>query len=54
MRRLPAEAPGYGRELYEALRWADGLGVVEIWIGRPPEGEAWAAVCDRLERASRR
>lgn len=52
VRVLPADPQGYGRELYEALRWADEQPVERIWIEAPPGGEAWSAVQDRLNRAA--
>lgn len=50
---LPATAAGYAAGLYDALHRLDhaaetGVIVVEA----PPEGIAWAGICDRLKRAS--
>lgn len=53
-RRLPPGPAEYARELYGALRWADGLAASELWVELPPEEEPWAAIRDRLERASDR
>ncbi len=53
-RVLPADPHGYGQALYDALRWADGAGAPAIWVERPPEGEPWEAVHDRLRRAATR
>lgn len=54
--RLPADADLYARELYAALRDADGRGAGVILIQRPPRGgdraEVWAAIADRLARAT--
>jgi len=52
IRRLPAEPAGYGRELYAALRALDAADPSEVIIERPPRGEAWTAVHDRLARAT--
>lgn len=50
--RAPRNAQQYAQELYAALRRLDRHGAREIWVERPPDGEAWAAVTDRLERAA--
>jgi L-threonylcarbamoyladenylate synthase len=48
----------YAHELYAVLRAIDTWGVAEVLIERPPDsgmqsaGNAWAAVIDRLQRAS--
>jgi len=52
IRRLPPEPAGYGRELYAALRALDAASPSEVIIERPPAGEAWTAVHDRLARAT--
>ena len=49
---LPAAARGFGRGLYAALRELDARGVEEILVERPPEGDEWLAVRDRLDRAA--
>ena len=51
-RQMPAQAEAYARQLYAYLRWADSLGAVRLLIEMPPAGEAWAAVRDRLSRAT--
>lgn len=51
VRRLPPASEGYARGLYAALRELDAAGAELLWVERPPEGPAWAAVHDRLERA---
>ena len=51
-RSMPAQADGYARQLYAALRWADALGVARLLIELPPAEEAWLAVRDRLSRAT--
>jgi L-threonylcarbamoyladenylate synthase len=50
--RLPADPQGYGAELYAALHRLDRADVSRIIVDVPPEGDAWAAVHDRLRRAS--
>jgi L-threonylcarbamoyladenylate synthase len=50
---MPAEATDYARRLYSALREADEMGAEAIWVEMPPEEPAWAAVRDRLRRATR-
>ncbi len=52
-RRLPEEAPAFARELYAALRAADGAGADAILVEAPPGGPDWLAVADRLQRAAR-
>lgn len=49
--RLPADKPGFARALYAALHTLDGTGADAIWLERPPEGEDWRDVHDRLSRA---
>lgn len=48
---LPADAEGYARGLYAALREADACGGAMIVIEATPEAVAWSAVNDRLARA---
>ncbi|MDZ7707404.1 MAG: L-threonylcarbamoyladenylate synthase [Trueperaceae bacterium] len=52
IRRLQAEPVAYGRELYAALRALDAASPSEVIIERPPAGEMWTAVHDRLARAT--
>lgn len=49
---LPADAAGYGRLLYAALRRLDAGPAERIAVLVPPAGEDWAAVHDRLGRAA--
>ncbi|HEU0151760.1 MAG TPA: L-threonylcarbamoyladenylate synthase [Arenimonas sp.] len=49
---LPADATGYAHGLYAALRELDARGVNLLLAERPPEGEAWLAVHDRLRRSA--
>lgn len=47
------EAPGeYQAILYQSLFELDQLGLAAIYVECPPEQERWAAVLDRLRRAS--
>lgn len=52
MERLPNDPTGYAAELYAALHRLDQAGVRSIVASAPPESDAWAAVWDRLRRAS--
>jgi L-threonylcarbamoyladenylate synthase len=53
-RGMPADPVSYGRGLYAALRGLDAAGADRILVEALPAGEAWAAVADRLARASAR
>jgi L-threonylcarbamoyladenylate synthase len=48
----PADAAGYARVLYAALREADSLGLSRVVAVPPPAGGIGAAVRDRLTRAA--
>lgn len=50
--QLPHEAEHYEAALYSALRKLDSLGLDTILIERPPVGEEWMAVNDRLSKAT--
>jgi L-threonylcarbamoyladenylate synthase len=50
--RMPRDAQAYARKLYAALRELDSSGCEAILIEAPPEGADWAAVLDRLRRAT--
>jgi L-threonylcarbamoyladenylate synthase len=50
---LGASAEDYAKGLYAALYELDNLGLDRLLIHSPPHTEAWAAVHDRLSRASR-
>jgi len=49
---MPDNPREYAAVLYERLHQADSEGWDWIAIERPPAGEEWAAICDRLERAA--
>ena len=49
---LPDEPGGYAAGLYAALHRLEDAGCEEIVIAAAPDGAAWAAVRDRLRRAS--
>jgi L-threonylcarbamoyladenylate synthase len=50
--RLELSPEGYARELFAALHKLDEAGVDTMVVARVPETEEWAAVHDRLTRAS--
>jgi L-threonylcarbamoyladenylate synthase len=50
---MPSEPDEYARALYAALHRADQSGAASIWVQRPPERPEWAAVNDRISRATR-
>lgn len=49
---MPTDAHDYARQLYAALRDMDGCELDLILVEQPPEGEAWAAINDRLRKAT--
>ena len=49
---MPSDAAPCAHDLFAQLRSMDALGVQEIWIETPPDGEAWEGVRDRLQRAA--
>jgi L-threonylcarbamoyladenylate synthase len=49
---MPLDAAPCAHDLFAQLRAMDALGVQEIWIETPPDGEAWEGVKDRLQRAA--
>ena len=50
--KMPRDPAAYAAALYETLHRADQAGVEEIVIEPLPESEPWAAIRDRLTRAS--
>jgi L-threonylcarbamoyladenylate synthase len=52
--RMPADPHEYAAALYERLHEADAQGWDWIAIEKPPAGEEWLAIRDRLERAAAR
>ena len=52
--QMPADPREYAAVLYERLHAADAEGWDWIALVRPPDTEQWAAIRDRLERASYR
>jgi L-threonylcarbamoyladenylate synthase len=50
---LPADPAAYAQRLYAALRELDAQGANLIAIEAVPQDDAWAAVHDRLRRATR-
>jgi L-threonylcarbamoyladenylate synthase len=49
---LPARAPEYAHGLYASMRALDEGGGQLLLVERPPDGEDWLAVNDRLRRAA--
>jgi L-threonylcarbamoyladenylate synthase len=49
---LPQDAEGYARGLFAALHTLEDAGCTRILVEAVPEDDAWAAVVDRLARAS--
>ncbi len=52
VRKMPADPAGYAALLYAALHALDEAGVDRIVVDRPPDGDEWLAVRDRLRRAA--
>jgi L-threonylcarbamoyladenylate synthase len=50
--RMPRDPKSYARRLYAALRELDEAGCGLILVEAPPEAAEWAAVHDRLKRAT--
>jgi L-threonylcarbamoyladenylate synthase len=50
--RMPRDPGAYARRLYAALRELDAAGCEAILVEAPPQAPDWAAVLDRLERAT--
>jgi L-threonylcarbamoyladenylate synthase len=48
----PTDAAGYARALYRTLRTLDGKALDRILVEAVPETEDWAAIADRLQRAT--
>jgi L-threonylcarbamoyladenylate synthase len=51
-RTLPDEAAAYGAALFDALHQLDDLQCATVVVEMAPDAPSWAAVRDRLERAS--
>jgi len=50
--RMPASSTGYAQGLYAALRKLDAKGLDQIIVEALPDSQDWAAVADRLQRAT--
>jgi L-threonylcarbamoyladenylate synthase len=50
---MPGDAVKYARMLYGTLRFCDQRGIQTIYIEMPPDRPEWAAVRDRIRRATR-
>jgi L-threonylcarbamoyladenylate synthase len=51
--RMPADPIQYAKRLYATLHALDDIGCDAVFVQRVPDEEAWLALRDRLERASR-
>jgi L-threonylcarbamoyladenylate synthase len=51
--RMPTDPARYAQRLYATLHDLDEAGSDVVFVQRVPDGDAWAGVRDRLERASR-
>ena len=51
---MPSNAIGYAARLFAALYELDAAGVTQIVVQKPPQGDPWLAIHDRLTRASTR
>jgi L-threonylcarbamoyladenylate synthase len=49
---MPCEPGLYARHLYEVLRELDAMGLANLYIEMPPDTPEWAAIRDRLLRAT--
>lgn len=49
---LPDDPSGFGRLLYATLHEADAAGARALYLVAPPATEDWAAIADRLARAT--
>jgi L-threonylcarbamoyladenylate synthase len=50
---MPREPGLYARHLYEVLRELDEMGLANVYVEMPPDTPEWAAVRDRLLRATK-
>ena len=48
----PSDPADYARRLYALLHELDAAGAGRILVARPPQGDAWEALHDRLNRAA--
>lgn len=51
--RMPDDASEYARRFYAILRTADEKHPGILWIEMPPDQSEWAAIRDRIRRATR-
>jgi L-threonylcarbamoyladenylate synthase len=51
--RMPADPARYAQRLYATLHDLDEAGYDVVFVERVPDGDSWAGVRDRLERAAR-
>ena len=52
VKTMPSQAADCAHALFADLRLLDAQRVEEIWVQTPPDGDAWAGVHDRLQRAA--
>ena len=50
---MPNDSGEYARRLYGVLRELDGMRLRAIYVEMPPDRPEWAAVRDRIRRATR-
>jgi L-threonylcarbamoyladenylate synthase len=50
---MPRDAEDYARRFYAVLRDLDSRGLNVIYIEMPPDEPKWAAVRDRIRRATK-
>lgn len=51
---LPNDAKSYAQEIYKSLRQADRQKAKWIIVEKPPKGEFWDAILDRLQKAAKK
>jgi L-threonylcarbamoyladenylate synthase len=51
-RQIAGEPAAFAHDIYALLRELDGLQCARIVVQKPPQGENWRAVNDRLQRAT--
>ena len=49
---MPNDPPEYARHLYSVLRELDGMNLRTIYIEMPPDKPEWAAIRDRVRKAT--
>ena len=49
---MPTDPEQYATKIYSALREADSMGLLKIYVEIPPSTPEWCAVQDRLTRCA--